>query len=68
MSMSCACATLDDVAIILRRGSQAGAVVHAIVIEKDTKYLVTLFKGRPGEVVGGIRRLVLIRPFIDLNG
>src|SRR5574339_1063029 len=42
---------LDDVAVVLRRHGEPGAVVDAVVIEEHTVDLVALRERRPGELV-----------------
>jgi hypothetical protein len=56
----------NNVPVILRRSSQPGAVVNTVVVEEDTKNLVSLLQCCLGEEIGRVRRLVLIRSFVYL--
>lgn len=57
----------DDIAVILWRGCQSRAIIDAIVVEEDTKDFVSFLQRGLGEIIGRIRRLVLIRTFVNLN-
>ena len=57
---------VDNVAVVLGRGGQAGAVEHAVVIEEHAKHFVALLKGRLGEMVSRVGRLMLVGTLVHL--
>ena len=59
---------LGEVAVVLRRHAETRAVVDAVVIEKHPRDVMALVQGRLGELVGTVRRLVLVRALVNHNG
>ena len=56
---------VDDIAIILRWSGQTCAVIYAIVVEEDTKTLVSLLQGSLCEVVSSVRCFVGVGTFTN---
>ena len=56
-----------EVAVVLRRHGEARAVVDAVVVEEHAKDFVSLGQHRLGELIGRVRRLMRVRPFVDDN-